>query len=103
MSHGQPGAAGAISLDQLVALNDEMAALVRAGVPLEQGLTELGRDMPGRLGEIAAELGQRMGGGETLPQILAADEHRFPPVWRDPGRNDFPLFPGPPQANRELR
>ena len=26
------------TLDQLIALNDEMAALVRAGVPLEMGL-----------------------------------------------------------------
>jgi hypothetical protein len=27
-----------VTLDQLVALNDEMAALARAGVPLDQGL-----------------------------------------------------------------
>ena len=33
---------GSVSLDQLLALNDEIAALVRAGIPLEKGLTELG-------------------------------------------------------------
>ena len=30
---------------------DEIAALTRAGMPLERGLVELGRDLPGRLGE----------------------------------------------------
>lgn len=33
-----PTKAKAIGLEELEALNDEMAALVRGGVPLEQGL-----------------------------------------------------------------
>jgi general secretion pathway protein F len=71
-----------MSLEQLVALNDEMAALVRAGVPLDQGLIELGQDMPGRLGRVARSLGERMSGGEALEQVLASEEFSFPPVWR---------------------
>ena len=82
MSNGQTNGGSPISLDQLVALNEEMAALVRAGVPLEQGLGEIGRDMPGRVGEIATQLGERMQAGESLSQILATDEKVFPPVWR---------------------
>ena len=35
-----------VTLDQLIALNDEIAALARAGVPLDQGLLHLGRDLP---------------------------------------------------------
>jgi type II secretory pathway component PulF len=71
-----------VSLDQLAALNDLMAALIRAGVPLETGLGEMGRDLPGRLGTIAERLSQRMEQGENLEHILATDSEHFPPVWR---------------------
>ena len=59
-----------------------MAAPVRAGVPLEQGLLELSRDLPGRAGRIAEVLGRRMSAGESLPQILARESDQFPPIWR---------------------
>ena len=72
----------AITLDQLIALNDEMAALIRAGVPLEQGLKALGGDLPGRSGKLAEMLADRMNAGESLSQILSDQEQRFPPVWR---------------------
>ncbi len=72
----------AITLEQLIALNEEMAALVRAGVPLEQGLAALGGEMPGRPGQLAELLASRMDAGESLPQILAGEAGRFPPVWR---------------------
>jgi len=71
-----------MGLDALVALNDEMAALVRAGVPLDQGLTQLARDLPGRMGGVARQLGDRLAAGETLEQVLGSDEAMFPPVWR---------------------
>ncbi len=74
--------AGAATLEQLAALSDEMAALVRAGVPLEQGLEALGGELPGRSGELATLLASRMDAGEGLPQILADEDERFPPVWR---------------------
>ena len=74
--------AGAITLEQLAALNDEMAALVRSGIPLEQGLGALGGELPGRPGRLAQLLASRMNAGETLSQILADDSQRFPPVWR---------------------
>ena len=74
--------AAAISLDELIALNDEIAALVRAGVPLEQGLGHLGGDMPGRLGKIATMFAQRMQRGESLAQILAEQSEHIPPVYR---------------------
>lgn len=82
MSQSGPSAAGAVTFEQLIALNDEMAALVRAGVPLERGLAALGRDLPGRSGRLAGLLARRMSAGETLPQILAAESETFPPVWR---------------------
>jgi type II secretory pathway component PulF len=71
----------AISLDDLLALSAEIAALARAGVPLEQGLAALGRDMPGRLGTFANELGQRTARGESLPDALAAAAGQVPGVY----------------------
>src|SRR3954470_23074472 len=71
-----------ISLDQLIALNDEIAALARAGIPLERGLLQAGTDLPGRLGAIARVLGARLGRGEGLTQALEAEREQIPPVYR---------------------
>jgi general secretion pathway protein F len=73
---------GPISLDQLVALNDEIAALVRAGVPLEEGLAELGADMPGRLGTLMTRLAKETGRGKPLGEVLADPSAQLPPVYR---------------------
>ena len=82
MSAGNFSANKSVQLEQLIALNDEMSALVRAGIPLERGLTELGSEMPGRLGRVASFLGERLAAGEGLAQILSNNEERFPKLWR---------------------
>jgi general secretion pathway protein F len=69
-------------LDQLVALNDEIASLVRAGVPLESALAELGNDLPGELGRITTTLAERTSRGESLSEVLADPSLRLPPVYR---------------------
>ncbi len=81
MTRAEP-AASSISLEELVALNDEMAALVRAGVPLEKGLRDLGEDLPGRLGQLAQRVAQRMERGEPLGDVVAREPRSFPPVYR---------------------
>jgi general secretion pathway protein F len=78
---GEP-AAGSISIDQFIALNDELAALVRAGLPMERSLRELGREIPGSLGETVQTLATRLSRGESLSQALAAERERFPGVYR---------------------
>jgi type II secretory pathway component PulF len=70
-----------VSLEDFVALNHEIAALARAGVPLGPGLTAFGRDLPGRLGRIAAEVGERLLRGEPLERIIATQDG-FPPAYR---------------------
>ncbi len=75
-------AGGAATLDQLVALNDEMAALVRAGIPLERGLIDAGRDLGGRLGAITSDLGDRLTKGEPLAAALAHSDRAMPDVYR---------------------
>jgi general secretion pathway protein F len=67
-----------ISIDHFVALNDELAAIVRAGLPMERSLRQVGRDIPGTLGKTIQSLATRLSHGETLPQALAAERHRFP-------------------------
>jgi len=69
-----------ITLDQLAALNDEMAALARAGVPLDRGLLHVGGDLPGRLGRIVCQIGQRLEQGETIEQVLG--DESLPPAYR---------------------
>jgi type II secretory pathway component PulF len=73
---------GPIALDQLLALNEEIAALVRAGIPLDRGLLEAGRDVRGRLGRIAGVLGRRLNRGEDLAAALEAESRAIPPLYR---------------------
>jgi len=72
----------AITLDQLLALNEEISALVRAGVPLEKNLGLLGGEMPGELGEVATMIAVRAARGESLERIIAEQSGQFPPVYR---------------------
>jgi type II secretory pathway component PulF len=71
-----------MTLDDLIGLNDEIAALVRAGVPLDQGLGELGADMPGRLGQAATTIAARTARGESLVDVLGDPAAGFPPIYR---------------------
>ena len=73
---------GGFTLEDLIALNDEIAALVRAGVPLDRGLLDLGRDLPDRLSRVATMLGERLSRGEDLAAALDAARDEFPPLYR---------------------
>jgi general secretion pathway protein F len=70
-----------VRLDDLIALSDEVAALVRAGVPLDQGLRMLARDLPTRLGRLAERLGERLESGDALAAALESTAD-FPPAYR---------------------
>lgn len=73
---------GTVSLDQWIALNDEMLALVHAGVPLDRGLVQAGREMSGPSRALATNLGNRMARGESLEQALDAEGHHLPELYR---------------------
>jgi type II secretory pathway component PulF len=70
-----------VTLADLIALSEEMAALVRSGVPLERGLLNRGQDIPGQLGRTTRRLAQCLERGEDLPQALAGEEGAFPRVY----------------------
>ncbi len=71
----------AITIDELIALNDEMAALVKAGVPLGRGLADVGEDVHGAVGRISRTLAERLAKGETLENVLANNGQQFPPLY----------------------
>ncbi len=71
-----------LSADDLVTLNEEIAALARAGLPLDQGLAALAREMRrGRLQQVTAELASDLKAGRTLPEALAKQGGRVPPYY----------------------
>ena len=71
-----------LTLEQLAALSDEIAALSRAGVPLDRGLKELARELPGRLGRVAGSVGDQLTLGQPLAQIVADLGALLPPAYQ---------------------
>ncbi len=71
-----------MQLQDLIALNDEILALSRAGVPLAQGLVDVGSELPRRFGQIAESVGRRMKKGQTLEAAIADCSADVPPAYR---------------------
>src|SRR5580693_1936284 len=67
-----PGPTAAqLSADDLIALNEEIAGMARAGLPLDQGLAALAREMGrGRLQKVTAKIAADLHAGFTLPEAL---------------------------------
>jgi len=81
MSNPSASSVRRISLDEFIALADEMAALVRAGVPLERGLVGAASGFTKRSSQLVAQITQRMQAGETLAQIIATSPEALPPAY----------------------
>jgi general secretion pathway protein F len=73
---------GPPTLDDLAALNREMAALIGAGLPLEPGLKSIAADYHGRPGRLAARLAERTAAGMPLPEAIAAEGDALPAAYR---------------------
>jgi general secretion pathway protein F len=74
------------SLSQIVSSDQDRfppvwQAVLEAGLD-EEGLVDLGHDMPTGAGEPATWIGRRLRVGSSLSEILSRDQDRFPPVWR---------------------
>lgn len=78
-----PRASGSpLTADDLAAFNDEIAAMARAGLPLDQGLTHLAREMGrGGLQSVTATLAEDLKAGKTLLEALARQGNRLPPFY----------------------
>lgn len=69
------------TLEQFLALNDEMAALIRAGIPLEMGLSQVAGSATGGLARLSERLSERMEAGASLEKALADEGDRVPGVY----------------------
>jgi general secretion pathway protein F len=65
---------GTETLDEYVALNEQLAALVEAGVPIETGLESGNQSPAATLERIQRSVARRVGRGETLDEALVGDD-----------------------------
>ena len=68
-------------LEDLITLNHEIAALARAGVPLELGLRGLSGSVPSRLGRLTERLADRLSNGQSLIEALEQEGPAVSPVY----------------------
>ena len=68
------------TLDQVIGLGEEIAALVRTGLPLEESLLLKSQMERGKIGEHLQQLAQRLGTGQSLADAVRNDPV-FPPVF----------------------
>jgi type II secretory pathway component PulF len=71
-----------LSVEDVVVLNDEIRAMVRAGIPLDLGLRGTGGRSQGALREVCDSLGRHLEMGASLDESLQAEQHRLPPAYR---------------------
>lgn len=71
-----------LSAEDLAILNEEIAGMARAGLPLDQGLSALAREMSsGRLRRVTADLAEDLHSGYTLPEALERRGSQTPPFY----------------------
>jgi general secretion pathway protein F len=68
------------TLDQLIGLSEEISALVRTGLPLEESLLLKSQAERGKLAEHLRQLAERLGTGQSLADAIRNDPV-FPPVF----------------------
>lgn len=71
-----------VSIEQLIALNREIAALAEAGMPLEQGLVRASRNLSGSSSDLASRLAKRMHEGSDLGQAIDQEAGALPKSYR---------------------
>jgi len=71
-----------MTADELVALNEQIAGMARAGLPLDQGLASLASEMRrGRLRRVTEEIVADLRSGSTLPDAVARRQNDLPPYY----------------------
>src|SRR5688500_5489755 len=71
-----------LGYDDLIMLNEEIAAMARAGLPLDEGLAILAKEMGGgRLQAVTGEIANDLKAGRTLPEALERRGDALPPFY----------------------
>jgi general secretion pathway protein F len=81
MSDADAGRSSA-ALADFILLNEEIAALVRARLPLETHLRQMGAELPAKAGVLAKRIGERLSAGASLPDAIDAECGTMPAVYR---------------------
>jgi general secretion pathway protein F len=82
MNSPTDGQAAVPALADFIALNDEIAALAAARIPLESHLAATGRSLRGKAGDLAARIGRRLSAGESLSAAMDAECGSLPASYR---------------------
>jgi type II secretory pathway component PulF len=68
--------------EDLIALNEEIAGMARAGLPLDQGLAAIAGEMGhGELQRVTLALAADLRSGQSLPEALERQRNRVPPFY----------------------
>src|SRR5262245_59977727 len=71
-----------MTADELIALNEQLAGMARAGLPLDQGLASLAGEMNrGRLRRVTEAIVGDLKHGSTLPEAVALRQTDLPPYY----------------------
>src|SRR5439155_5322729 len=71
-----------MNADDLIALNEQIAGMAKAGLPLDQGLASLAKEMGrGRLRRVTQALASDLKAGATLPEAVARRQKELPPYY----------------------
>src|SRR5207247_1261089 len=71
-----------MNADELIALNEQIAGMARAGLPLDQGLSSLAKEMGrGRLRRVTESIASDLRDGATLPEAVARRQKELPPYY----------------------
>ncbi|GIW96171.1 MAG: hypothetical protein KatS3mg110_4212 [Pirellulaceae bacterium] len=71
-----------MSVDELIAFNEELLLLAQAGMPLEEGLLRAARQLPGNAARLAEAVGQHLAEGQSWQEVFDRAPHLFPPAYR---------------------
>ncbi len=70
------------TLEDVIALNEEVTLLAQAGIPLDPGMVRIGTNRKHELTRINAAVARRVGRGESLVDAVAAEDDSFPSVYQ---------------------
>jgi len=82
MNASSTGKARTPALADFILLNEEMAALVRARIPLESNLARLAKQLPRKSGALAERIGKRLASGQDVVTAIDAECASMPASYR---------------------
>jgi general secretion pathway protein F len=82
MNAPHAGQLGSRAVADFILLNEEIAALVRARLPLESNLADLARELPKRSGSLAEEIRRRLEVGQSLTDAIDGACASLPAAYR---------------------